>query len=83
VYDIETGIVQDLGISVGPAGKAIPAIPFASVAKAASETASAHTPTNGTTTDKAITVLSLPTLQQRCGQLCKMKRSLAGFLGSS
>ncbi|TFK72481.1 carbonic anhydrase [Pluteus cervinus] len=35
VYDIETGEIRDLGISVGPPGKEIPATPFEAVAKAA------------------------------------------------
>ncbi|PPQ81677.1 hypothetical protein CVT25_013355 [Psilocybe cyanescens] len=42
VYDIETGIVHDLGVTVGPPGVPIPSIPFAAVAKAATETANAH-----------------------------------------
>jgi len=42
VYDIENGEIKDLGISVGPPGKAIPPVPFASVAGAA-EKAAAHT----------------------------------------
>ncbi|KAF8889664.1 carbonic anhydrase [Infundibulicybe gibba] len=31
VYDIETGEVKDLGVSVGPPGKAIPSLPFGKV----------------------------------------------------
>ncbi|KAF9559169.1 carbonic anhydrase [Agrocybe pediades] len=76
VYDIETGIVQDLGVSVGPAGKAIPSIPFASVAKAAVESAAAH---DSETPKPAITVLELPVIQARCGTLCKAKRSLVSL----
>jgi hypothetical protein len=41
VYDIENGEIKDLGISVGPPGKAIPPVPFASVVGAA-EKAAAH-----------------------------------------
>jgi len=39
VYDIETGLVHNLGVSVGPSGKEIPAIPFEAVAKAAEDVA--------------------------------------------
>lgn len=42
VYDIETGEVSDLGISVGPPGKAVPPAPFKAVAAAADKAASAH-----------------------------------------
>ncbi|KAF8155566.1 carbonic anhydrase [Crassisporium funariophilum] len=64
VYDIETGEVKDLGISVGPPGKAIPPPPFAAVAKSATEsTMTPHEPPKA-----------------RCEQLCKAKRSLSGML---
>ncbi|TFK38036.1 carbonic anhydrase [Crucibulum laeve] len=43
VYDIETGEVKDLGISVGPPGVAIPPAPFAAVVGAAESHASAET----------------------------------------
>ncbi|KAH6917810.1 carbonic anhydrase [Coprinopsis sp. MPI-PUGE-AT-0042] len=43
VYDIENGEIKDLGVSVGPPGKEIPQVPFASVVGAA-EKAAAHTP---------------------------------------
>ncbi|KAF9485103.1 carbonic anhydrase, partial [Pholiota conissans] len=42
VYDIENGEVRDLGISVGPPGKAIPQAPFEAVAKSAAESVSEH-----------------------------------------
>jgi len=42
VYDIENGEVRDLGISVGPPGKAIPQAPFEAVAKSAEESVSEH-----------------------------------------
>ncbi|KAF8174076.1 carbonic anhydrase [Pholiota molesta] len=42
VYDIENGEVHDLGVSVGPPGKAIPAAPFEAVAKSAAESVDAH-----------------------------------------
>uniref|UniRef100_A0A8H7XUL0 Carbonic anhydrase n=1 Tax=Psilocybe cubensis TaxID=181762 RepID=A0A8H7XUL0_PSICU len=42
VYDIETGIVHDLGVSVGPPGVPIPTVPFSAVAKAATEASKAH-----------------------------------------
>ncbi|KAF8965042.1 carbonic anhydrase [Flammula alnicola] len=42
VYDIENGEIRDLGISVGPPGKAIPAPPFDAVAKSAVASAAVH-----------------------------------------
>ncbi|EAU89668.1 carbonic anhydrase [Coprinopsis cinerea okayama7 len=42
VYDIENGEIRDLGVSVGPPGKAIPPVPFASVVNAAEKTTAAH-----------------------------------------
>ncbi|TFK26093.1 carbonic anhydrase [Coprinopsis marcescibilis] len=39
VYDIENGEIKDLGISVGPPGQPIPAIPFAKVAGVAASAA--------------------------------------------
>lgn len=42
VYDIENGEVKDLGISVGPPGRAIPKVPFATVEGAARGVAEAH-----------------------------------------
>ncbi|KIJ23403.1 hypothetical protein M422DRAFT_80524, partial [Sphaerobolus stellatus SS14] len=31
VYDIETGVIHDLRVSVGPPGKEIPTVPFTAV----------------------------------------------------
>lgn len=42
VYDIANGEVRDLGISVGPPGKAIPTPPLAAIAKSASKSVDAH-----------------------------------------
>jgi len=42
VYDIANGEVRDLGISVGPPGKAIPTPPLDAVAKSASGSVDAH-----------------------------------------
>ncbi|PPQ69674.1 hypothetical protein CVT24_001207 [Panaeolus cyanescens] len=42
VYDIETGEVSDLGVSVGPPGVAVPPAPFQAVAAAADKAAASH-----------------------------------------
>ncbi|KAH6904505.1 carbonic anhydrase [Coprinopsis sp. MPI-PUGE-AT-0042] len=57
VYDIENGEVRDLGVSVGPAGKPIPKIPFANVVDAAHKTAEAHG-SHGSTEKKVEVTLS-------------------------
>ena len=44
VYDIETGEIRDLGVSVGPPNKTIPAAPFALVASAAQKVEGSHSP---------------------------------------
>jgi len=69
VYDIENGEVKDLGISVGPPGKEIPASPFPPVPAAA-----------GTTQQNEFSkVLSNSntheTPKARCESLCKAKRN--------
>ncbi|KDR79973.1 hypothetical protein GALMADRAFT_61844 [Galerina marginata CBS 339.88] len=68
VYDIESGVVQDLGISVGPPGVAIPKIPFEAVAKSAEAAAKAH--------ESAPKASETP--KKPCEQLCKAKRAFAG-----
>ncbi|KAF6764094.1 carbonic anhydrase [Ephemerocybe angulata] len=66
VYDIENGEVRDLGISVGPPGKAIPAPPFAAVAKAAEKTTVSH---------EAPKAEPVQSVEARCQEQCKTKRS--------
>lgn len=62
VYDIENGEVRDLGISVGPPGKAIPPAPFAAVAGAAEKASAAHQ-------------APAQTVEVRCAEMCKTKRN--------
>ncbi|RDB29961.1 Carbonic anhydrase 2 [Hypsizygus marmoreus] len=69
VYDIENGEIRDLGISVGPPGKEIPAAPFAAVESAAAQTEQKA---------EAPKVLAEESPKARCESLCKAKRSLFG-----
>lgn len=72
VYDIANGEVRDLGVSVGPPGKAIPPPPFASVAQAAGQAASGHQ----APAPAAPAPAADPALEGRCLEQCKMKRSV-------
>jgi carbonic anhydrase len=88
VYDIETGVVADLGISVGPPGKTVPPAPFEVVAASAAKTAASHdtaapAPAATTAPEPTPAPATPPadvTPVKRCEQLCKVKRSLAGML---
>ncbi|TFK25157.1 carbonic anhydrase [Coprinopsis marcescibilis] len=52
VYDVENGEVRDLGVSVGPPGKPIPALPWEKVAGAGKQFAHTHDSTKEHCQDK-------------------------------
>lgn len=59
VYDIENGEIKDLGVSVGPPGKAIPQVPFASIVGAA-EKAAAHSSATPSVAEPMMTLVAAP-----------------------
>ncbi|KXN86497.1 Carbonic anhydrase [Leucoagaricus sp. SymC.cos] len=79
VYDIANGEIHDLGVSVGPPGKPVPAAPFPAVANAAISTARKHSSnsTEGNTTEGSGGHDG--EVSKRCEQICQAKRFFSRF----
>lgn len=84
VYDIENGEIHDLGVSVGPPGAPIPAVPFSAVSSAAAQVSSHGSPV--ALNNEAVgheapgTSHEAPVgheVQVRCESLCKAKRAFS------
>ncbi|KAJ8514627.1 hypothetical protein ONZ45_g7845 [Pleurotus djamor] len=81
VYDIENGEVHDLGVSMGPPGKAVPELPFPKLNITApvsihNAAANVHVASPATTTVTSSSSESSHAAREACISNCKAKRGL-------
>ena len=78
VYDIENGQIQDLNISVGPPGVAIPPAPFSAVKQAAEGVEPAAEPAVEATVEPLQNSADSESPATICKNKCISKRRLQG-----